>query len=344
MAPQLARIAELTEPRHLARLFGPVQGVTRATLATPGFSGATHERLTVTLRDGRTRALVLKTIDLSRDFTAVRTLDRVGREARFAAARRSAVWRMLRSPYLDWASERPRVAVLMEDLTDHLLPDVRRPLERWQEDTVLAALARLHARYWQHPGLGAPWLARAEHLEGMLIESDDGRPPLGGSVLSDRVRQGWAALRDRVSPAFMGRLHCGAQALRAEHASLPRTLVHGDAKVANFAVARGEVWAFDWACASAAPPSHELGWYLAVNASRLTRPKEAVMERYRVLLEEQLGAPLAEAAWSPLARHAVRAGARTLLWSKTLALEAGGQAARAEWDWWVTAFEQASRA
>jgi len=77
----------------------------------------------------------------------------------------------------------------------------------------------------------------------------------------------------------------------------------------------------------------DLGWYLAVNASRLARPKEAVIERYRALLEEALGRPIAASEWSQMVESAVLFGALMLLWSKALALKDDRPAARAEWEW-----------
>ncbi|HEY7728921.1 MAG TPA: phosphotransferase [Candidatus Eisenbacteria bacterium] len=71
---------------------------------------------------------------------------------------------------------------------------------------------------------------------------------------------------------------------------LPRTLLHGDAKVANFALMPdSRVAELDWALVGAGPASVDLGRYLAVNASRLARPKEEAVARYRTLLAERLG-------------------------------------------------------
>jgi len=79
----------------------------------------------------------------------------------------------------------------------------------------------------------------------------------------------------------------------------------------------------------------DLGWYLAINASRLARPREEVLRRYRSRLEAALGRKLDEPLWSRLAAAAMLTGALMLLWSKALALEAGSERARAEWEWWM---------
>jgi aminoglycoside phosphotransferase (APT) family kinase protein len=113
---------------------------------------------------------------------------------------------------------------------------------------------------------------------------------------------------------------------------LPRTLLHGDVKVANFAIVEGgKVAAFDWAMCGAGPCSVDLGWYLAVNASRLAGTKEEVIARYRALL----GIDLGDATWRRLEDAAIILGARMLLWAKAAALESGRAGAQEEWDWWM---------
>jgi aminoglycoside phosphotransferase (APT) family kinase protein len=117
---------------------------------------------------------------------------------------------------------------------------------------------------------------------------------------------------------------------------LPRTLLHGDAKLANFALLpSGECAAFDWALVGSGPATLDLGWYIAVNAGRLARPKEEVIVRYRVLLESKLGAVLSDEVWEQMVAVGILCGALMLLWSKALALESGSTKARSDWQWWI---------
>src|SRR6185503_14082168 len=58
--PRLADPAALTDRAALEPIVGAIASVSSAPLATPGFSGSTHERLTLRLGDGSTRTLVLK--------------------------------------------------------------------------------------------------------------------------------------------------------------------------------------------------------------------------------------------------------------------------------------------
>jgi len=117
---------------------------------------------------------------------------------------------------------------------------------------------------------------------------------------------------------------------------LPRTLLHGDTKVANFALLPdGRVSAFDWSMVGAGPSTVDLGWYLAMNATRLARSKEEAIERYRMLLEDALGRRIPDGEWQRMVDLAVWCGARSMLWSKALALESGREGVEDEWAWWV---------
>jgi len=118
-------------------------------------------------------------------------------------------------------------------------------------------------------------------------------------------------------------------------------LQHGDTKVANFAIDReGRVIAFDWEWIGTGPATLDLGFYLAINAGRLARPKEAVISRYREFLEVALGFRLPNELWQGLRSIGILFGGVSLLWAKGLALESGAPKALAEWDWWAEQLER----
>jgi len=125
---------------------------------------------------------------------------------------------------------------------------------------------------------------------------------------------------------------------------LPKTLIHGDSKLANFAIVRHEkVSAFDWTVVAYASPAIEIGWYLAVNASRLARPKEKFLQRYRELLQQVLGENFSIDEWEQMVRVAIVAGARMLLWNKALNLQKQIAGSREEWDWWMERLAECKR-
>lgn len=334
--PDPARIAD---PEALGRVLGPVAGVESSRLETPGFSGSTHTRLAVRLADGNVRHLVLKHTRVAADWLSARTDDRVGREGLLLGEPGlDDVWRAFACPYLAWAAADGEIGLLMDDLTPHLLPDVREPIAEAAEERMLGAAAAMHAAFWESPALDPSWLARPGQLLGLLNAAT-----LAGLAgrgfphpVVERAHAGWqvgfARLPDRVAAL----LREPPEVLASRSAHLPRTLTHGDFKVANFALMPdGRVAAFDWAVVGAGPVAMELGWHLAVNATRIPDSKEGSIARYRRALEAALGRSPGEAFWTDTVANAVLAGGAMMLWSKALALEAGTARARSEWDWWV---------
>ncbi|HET9983231.1 MAG TPA: aminoglycoside phosphotransferase family protein [Longimicrobiales bacterium] len=346
MVPRFPSIASLLDPGALAQIVGPVRLVRREPMGTPGFSGSTHERLVVVLGDGAERRLVLKRVPLDRDWTVLASGDARGREAALLAEPALArVWDIFACPYVAYALGEGEVALLMDDLGERLFPDVRAPLDFAEEERLLDALARLHAAFWGAPAPPAPWLTppatSLEMLAPAVLRSPDFArlPP----ALAERVRLGWSIALPRLPAGVRALMTCPGAELTRAWTDLPATVVHGDAKVANFALlADGRVTAFDWELIGWGPATMDLGWYLAVNASRLARPKALVSLRYRELLEGRLGVVIPEPVWQRMLAAATLTGARMLLWSKGAALANGGPAAEAEWAWWVDALEAAA--
>jgi hypothetical protein len=329
---------QLTDPAWLGRLLGDVRGVEQTPMGTVGFSGSTHTRVTATLGDGSTSSLVLKHTRLADDWLAVRSGDQLGREALVVGSQElTGVWDAFESPYLAYATAPGETWLLMHDVGAHIVPDVREPVALGVEDALLGALARLHARFWNAAAMPL-WLSRPAQglmLVGpAILDVDPDAPPR--SPVRARIVEGWTEAFHRLPDAAARLLRVPGVEHERRYAHLPRTLVHGDAKVANFAVfPDGRVAAFDWALAGYAPLSGDLGWYLAVNASRLARPKEQVIARYREQLEAVRGERIDVAMWSALVECAIVTGAVSLLWSKALALRDERPGARAEWEWWV---------
>jgi hypothetical protein len=300
--------------------------VTMAPLPSAGFSNASITRLT-----SGDRCFVLKRTTLDRDWTARRSNDARGREALLLSDPACApVWDVFDCPYIAYTIGDGEIALLMRDLTEHLLPDARTPLTDRQETALLSAIARMHARFWGSRAPEAEWLTDPQHFCDLLAPSCDGA--LLPSPLRENVTRGWAAALARVPAAVAERLTCPGSELAREWDDLPRTMLHGDVKVANFALLEdGAVAAFDWAMCGAGPCSVDLGWYLAVNASRLTASKEEIIRRYRTLLDVAVD----DDTWERLEEAAIVSGARMLLWSKAVALESGRAGAEEEWNWWI---------
>jgi aminoglycoside phosphotransferase (APT) family kinase protein len=151
------------------------------------------------------------------------------------------------------------------------------------------------------------------------------------------VERGWREALGLLPTGVASKLTLPAEALWQEWTDLPKTLIHGDTKVANFAfLPDGRVAAFDLTRLGAAPATLDLGWYLAVNSTRLARGRDELMARYRELLEARLGRALEEPLWERMMDACVVSGARLMLWSKALGLKEGTPFRRDDWAWWAS--------
>jgi hypothetical protein len=343
---RLAAAQECSDPDVLARVLGPIDELTRWPLDSIGFSGASFERLHLRLRSGEARTLMLKRVPLRGDWISIRTGDDIGRTAALLAAPDlTGVWEVFHCPYVAYASDGEEMTLLMEDVGEHLFPDERAPLAEEAEDALLGVLALLHARFWEAPALEADWLATVPSRLDLLgpgdwVEHAIPQPP---DMLREAIPRGWNAALSRLPPELRRGMTAPGESLAPLWRDLPCTLLHGDTKVANFAVLPdGRVSAFDWSFVGAGPATLDLGWYLAMNATRLARSKQAVMERYRELLEKTLVRTIPAGEWERMADLAVWCGARSMLWSKALALESGRNGAEEEWRWWEDRLGSAS--
>lgn len=333
--------ASLTDPAALMALFGPVRSVHVGPLEkASGFSSSTHERVELELEDGARRSLVLKVTDVAKDWIARRTGDTFGRETLVLSEPRLApVWEIYERPYLAYAIGEGRIALLSTDLSEWLFPDERAPISQSKEQRLIEAMARLHATFWDADLHGVRGLAEPRivcDLVGHALAKDAESLASVHEGVRDSIVRGWARVQDLLPAKDSAWLTRPAESCMEQWSRFPQTLLHGDVKVANFAVLpNGRVAAFDWAVTTLGPCGFELGWYLAVNGTRLSGSKESFLERYRQALEEALGRHLDETLWAPMVEVAVFTGARTLLWSKALALDGGTDAARREWAWWA---------
>jgi hypothetical protein len=335
----LSRLTDLTDAVALSTILGPILRVRDEAMTTVGFTTASHRRIVAEFADGHEESFVCKQTSPRTDWTAIRTRDTRGRElAILEEPSLAAIWQCVSSPYVACAKENGTTALLMRDLSPHLLPDERVPLAVDQEVALLSALARLHARFWG-TDIAPACLARSEDFVELLgprcaeSASFEAMPV----PLRERIAAGWTHGRRRVPSRVTSLLETPAPDLVHEFFGGPKTIVHGDAKVANFAIDRhsSTVWAFDWAIAGYAPAGVDLGWYLSINGSRIAETKEAALARYRARLDAERGTRLSESDWTAVERCAVVSGALMGLWSKAMLLESGVANADREWAWWM---------
>ncbi len=339
LVPRLASISALTSREGLRAALGAVASVRAVPLSTAGYSGSTHQRLTVTYAGGRERSFVVKTVDIAHDWTLRISDDNMGREAALLGAPELlGVWETFHRPYLAYAVQGGEFALLMEDLSEHLFSDVDEPISLEAEEAALSSLAGLHARYWESDALKLPWLTRISESFGAMgpHASDSPGMQVSAPEFREMMRRGWEACAKLLPADIFALLSREKEEFARLCEGLPKTLIHGDAKMGNFAfMPDKKIAAFDWAMVGVAPPTVDLGWYLAINASRLAHTKEEVIQRYRELLEGRLGHPLEEHLWARMLDIGILYGAVMLLWTKALGLASMTSTSRREWSWWV---------
>jgi hypothetical protein len=263
-----------------------------------GWSGASLTRL----RRGGGDRFILKRDSLSRDWIARSTGDGpVLREAWFAA--RAPMFdqffsEAIRASYLGVGRDGDTFGLLMPDLTGVLF-DWDKPISIDDLDRVLAGLAALHAFPWATDGIfdeglgdhdlpnGGPWCPLLERVTLICRQSLERAGPARDAV-ADRLLPGWDAFDHLASPqardlVFM--LGQDPQPLVDALSVQPRTLIHGDLKLANVGIAAdGVVEAVDWQMVSIAPIAIEIGWFLVSNVASLPTAPDDVINRYRAHL------------------------------------------------------------
>jgi len=345
MFKEASSISELTDVEFLSGLVGPIHTLERSPLKTVGFSGTTHERFRMKLTNDESRSFILKNIRAEQDMSVWRTGDVAGREALLLRDRQlDHIWNIFDSPYLAYSIEDQNYGLLMYDLTEFLFPDIREPLERSKEESLLKVFAKLHADFWEHPMLSnIAWLTQESMFFGFLSPNAVQEERLRGRTnpLFEHVEAGWMQVRGLISDNLWEFLNKPAVELQLITSGLPKTLLHGDSKVANFAIGHNRcVKAFDWAMIANGSSSCEIGWYIAVNATRLTRSKEEILLFYRNELEKNLGSQFSDYKWNRMDDAAILTGAMTLLWSKAINLQKGLSGSQEEWSWWTNRIER----
>jgi len=337
------RIESLADPALLSSILGPISSFERETLPAIsfGYSSSRHEIFTALLRDGTKLKLRLKRTHLGEDWLARLSREEPpGREASLLGeSALMPVWESFVRAHLAYAVQGSEIGLLMRDYSEGVLPDAKEPISVSHEEALLRAIASLHARFWESPALSLSWLSRPEWSFDILGPQQAGdETALRGAPQSIRegVTGGWRDALALLPAEVASKLTQPGDRLWLEWSDLPKTLIHGDTKVANFAfLPDGRVAAFDWTRVGAAPATLDLGWYLAVNSTRLARGKEELIARYRELLEEGLGRTLDQALWERMMDVGIVSGARMMLWSKAVGLREGTPFRREDWAWWV---------
>ena len=183
-----------------------------------------------------------------------------------------------------------RLAILMRDVGEHLVPEGDDPVSVADNAGLLADMAALHARFWGwQDDIGVSTMherVSAFRPASIAPELERGDVPVPIRV----AHEGWNLL-PTVAPALhalVAPLHDDPTPLVDALGRTPTTFLHGDWKMGNLGRhPDGRTILLDWAYPGAGPACWDLVWYLALNRARLPETKEACIERYRLALDGQ---------------------------------------------------------
>jgi hypothetical protein len=253
-----------------------------------GKSGALLERLVI---DGEPH--VLKHVDRSHDWIMRQSGDLTGWPIKvWESGLLDALPSCIDHTYVGVARGSNGDAVLMRDVSMHLVPANDDPLSMEQHIRFVDHLAAVHASFWGwEDSVGLMPLANrycwfspaALECEAALGTTE----PVPGIA-----RDGWAHLPGRAPEMAkaLAPLLRGPWELVEALAGEPQTFLHGDWKVANLGTGPdGRTVLIDWALPGTGPPLIELAHYIGLNRARLPvgHSKEDAIETYRVALERR---------------------------------------------------------
>lgn len=292
----------------------------------------------VTLDGDDDPSLFIKRVDPSKDWVALGTED--------LARRAVTMWslgvfdrmpRQVDPGVIACASWDEGYAVLMPDVSARLtVPGARMSVA--QGDALLAAMAALHAAFWDDTrladsalGLCAPGLflshtspQRATELRRQIR-----------SFVFDAIEAGWDALPAFIDPGLVRELEIlndDPTPIVAALAASPRTLVHSDIRPANLGLGEGhdggaKVVLLDWGRPVFTAPTVDLGYYLGWTAVERPTDVDTAIAVYEARLRARLRTPLDADAWEAEREIGILGGVLNTLCFHALA--AGGDDAAA---------------
>ncbi|MEQ1786751.1 MAG: phosphotransferase [Acidimicrobiales bacterium] len=179
-------------------------------------------------------------------------------------------------------------ALLLRDVSAHLVPEGDVPLSWDDHRQLLDHLADLSAAFWGAEGtpellsLESRWSAFGPGW--VAAERQRGWPDAVPRIAHD----GWARFDERapadVRALIDGLRHDVDPLVRAVRAT-PLTFLHGDWKLGNLGVAPGRTVLLDWTYPGVGPIAHDLAWYLSLNRARLPESKEEAINALRGSLD-----------------------------------------------------------
>jgi hypothetical protein len=207
-------------------------------------------------------------------------------------------------------SESKRFVLLMEDLSPRA-PHINSMMD--DDDlsivrAVLDTLARLHARYWESPRFKADLSWVQNQVEGSLETLFSGF--LRAHVVKELSREKFKREFAQQLGTTEAKLFAGTTALKRHQATLPQTVLHGDAHFGNtYALPGGIGGVLDWQVSARGFLMHDVGYLiqtaLSVHARRKHERELLAFYRDRLCSYGVVNAPDLEALWLEFRRSMI---------------------------------------
>ena len=170
--------------------------------------------------------------------------------------------------------------LVMRDVSDGLLGDERR-LSRAESRAVLDGAAAMHDEFW---GESIPSLAACGDRLMVTGPATWERERDGYDLLPKQAPVAWDAFFGAVERDLadaVRRLLADAAPLVEQLTRRGTTLIHGDLRDDNLALAGDRIVLLDWDLATAGTPADEFAWYLLHDAWRIDATREEIVADWR---------------------------------------------------------------
>ena len=207
--------------------------------------------------------------------------------------------------------ETGQFGLLLEDLTQRgaRFPNVSQSIKLAQVESLLDALAKLHATFWESPRFSGELDWVQSHLKGPLItmQNETATPFIQHEIDHENFKREMVQ-RLRTTGA---KLRAGMMAVQKHQATLSQTLLHGDTHLGNTYLLSGDRGGFlDWQLMLRGYCMHDIN-YLVTTALSIEQRRNHEIELLKRYLDKLAGygvknPPSFEEAW--------REYRRTLVW------------------------------
>jgi hypothetical protein len=190
----------------------------------------------------------------------------------------------------DAENEDAMLTILMHDIGEHLFDEGDATISLDDHLGLIDGLAALSAHYWGFTDdIGLTTMEERIRFfapDNIAAEVAVADPPVPIRVAA----QGWPRLAERAPELseLLTAIHLAPKPLADAMRATPPTFLHGDWKLGNLGRhPDGRTILLDWAYPGSGPIHWDLGWYLALNSSRLPISKEDTIEALRAALERR---------------------------------------------------------